>query len=164
MRALRDSPSQKAKQYAERLFERRLLKVVYSKYIKEVKDELKRNRIARFTKSDLSKAEQEIAKALDKNLVQAVDPDFVIVDIQSFSNPTFRPPGVKVFEGDIMVLMKDGTRRNAVNYPNTILGTVKEPEQEMLYVYMSLDKKSREERQTFISSVEGEISSVLENI
>lgn len=163
MRALRDSPSQKAKQYAVRLLKRRLLKVLYSKHIKDFKDDLKKNRIARLLPVDLGKAEREIAKTLTQKLGDALDPGSVIVDIQSFSNPTFRPPGVKVFEGDIMVQLKDGTRVNAVNYPNTVLGTVKEQEQEMVYVYMPLDGVSGDERTELTSSLEEEISLILEN-
>lgn len=164
MRALRESPSPQAKQYAERLLERRLLKVIYSKYIKDFKDVRNRNRIPRLAKPDLSKVEKEIALALKSKLDHAFSPDFVIVDIQSFSNPTFRPPGLDVFEGDIMVKKKDGTVDNATNYPNTILGTAKEQKQEMVYVYVPLDGMSSKERENLTSSVEGDISTILENI
>lgn len=164
MRALRDSSNAKTKEYAERLIERRLFKVVYSKYTKEFKDELKRDRIARLGKRELGSIENRITQVLSAKHGKTVDPDFVIVDIQSFSNPTFRPPGVKVSEGDIIVQMKDGTRINSTNYPNAILGTAKEQEQEMVYVYMPLDEMGREQRKEFVSKVERDISEILENV
>ncbi|MBI4216012.1 MAG: HD domain-containing protein [Chloroflexi bacterium] len=164
IRALLDSSSQKTRQYAERLVERRLLKVVYSRYIKEFRDELKRNRIARLVRPDLGNVEQRIAEALSRKLDKVIDPEFIILDIRSFSNPTFRPPGVKLVEGDIIVEMQDGTRKNAINYPNTIYGTVKEPEQEMVNVYMPVDGMSREQRKSFISAVENDISQILEGV
>ena len=69
MRVLRNSQSQKAKEYAERLLDRRLLKVVYSKYIKDFRDALQRDRVAKLERPGLSKVEQEIAAALSTSRV-----------------------------------------------------------------------------------------------
>lgn len=163
MRALLRSPSEGARQCALRLSGRHLLKEVYAKHTKEFKDALKRNRIARLSKADLLRGEQRIAELLSKELKLPINPDLVIVNVQGFSNPTFRPAGAAISEGDIIVRMKDGTARIAAEYPNTILGTVAEPEQEMVYVYMPLDELAKEDRNRLVSRIASDISDILEN-
>ena len=164
MRTLLASGLPKVQNYAERLFERRLFKSIYSQDTKDFKDALTRNRISRLAKPDLADVEKTLSEVLNRNLDLSIDSDSVIVDIQSLSNPTFRPPGVKVFEGDILVQMKDGTRKLAIDYPNTILGKTREPEQEVVSIYVPLDGIQDADRKALITRAKDHISRTLENV
>jgi len=84
------------------------------------------------------------------------------VNIQSFSNPTFRPPGVRIVEDDIIVKMGDGTRIKATEYPSTIIGAVKEKAQELVQVYVPADEMTKEQKERDASAVEEGISQILE--
>jgi len=92
---------------------------------------------------DLAKA---ISKFLKKNHKINVKPEFVIIDRQTITNPTFRSPRIKIDSKTILVLRDKKKRLLFQNVSEVFRNPTVEPEKNFLYVYAAVDEIARQDR------------------
>lgn len=82
-----------------------------------------------------------------------IPPEFVIVDIQNISNPTFKQQHVEIDTSEIMIINKLGTRRNFTAVSTIFRNPSIEPKKGIIYIYAPMDElDTRKERREFISN------------
>lgn len=107
MRLVIEESAGSAKPIFERLYERHLFKEAFRVKIdaENFRDVLKLRRLDKLSEQSTVAIEQEIAKMI------GISPDFVILDKQSLTNPTFKFPKREINPETILVTMQDKTRR-----------------------------------------------------
>ncbi|MCX5991392.1 MAG: HD domain-containing protein [Chloroflexi bacterium] len=154
---LMDTVLQKGKEGSRELFqrikERKLLKQVFSLEISRdnFPDAVQMDNILRLSDAQLHQIAQravELYSATDSRL----DPNLVIVDKQTISNPTFKSPQTSIDQGTIMVKTKSGQRKAFPDISTIFRNPSIDPKVEVLYVYLPLDwLGSKGDRDAFIN-------------
>ena len=90
-----------SRDFFQRLFERRLFKMVYGKRIADMKGARLKKKYSDLKEGERIEIEAKIAEKLK------VRPEMVIINIQDIKNPTYRPPGLSVDDETILVDLRE---------------------------------------------------------
>lgn len=102
---------------------------------------------------DISKIERDFAEEMD------LDPNMVILDIQSVKSPSFSPPEGQIAAEDILILTDDGNRKKFHTVSQIIKGSAGTNEQSkvklLLYAPLKVkeDKKVQEKSNVVMDSI-----------
>ena len=158
MRVIRENSKGNAKEMFDRLYSRCLFKEVFGRKVdtSSFPDTVKLRALEKMNEEKTRQIEVALAEKL------GLDADFVILDKQSLTNPTFRYPEREIRPDTIMVQMRDNTRRafNEVSgvFQNPVIG----PSDQYLYVYAPLDSLSRQDRERRIGEQDGQIYGIID--
>ncbi len=138
-----------SKEYFRRIKERRLFKEICK--LELSKEELNTDaviydRIMEMKKKEFRNIAESISDFLKKKYKINVRPEFIIVDRQSITNPTFKSPGIKINSETILVLRAGKKREHFKEVSEVFKNPAVEPEKNFLYIYAAVDDIGREER------------------
>lgn len=154
----------KSRVYMERIKARKPLKEVFSVEINDVNfpDSILLHNVLRdIEEHKIEIIAKNVAKVFTdhKNMV---DPDLVILDKQTYHNPTFRSPEVRIFAKEIMVKTKGRMRKEFPDVSTIFSNPAVEPEKNVLYIYLPLDGiEKREDREAFIEARQTEVLNII---
>lgn len=141
-----------ALEYFRRTRERKLLKEVFSIKIDNVSfsDGVLFESIKHISEIQIQELAREAAHIFsDSN--NTINPEMVIIDKQTISNPTFKTPGVKIDSNTIMVKTKT-ERKPFTEVSSVFRNNGIDPDIEMLYIYLPLDwLENKNERIRYIT-------------
>jgi hypothetical protein len=143
--------------YCKRLISRHLFKEVFRKNVRDIPNALAIDSILRLSRDDVLSLQRRLARVIRKQ------PTAVVLDVQGISNPTFRPPGFELHEGDILVKRRNGKIVKIQEIPDVITGP-HEKRQTHVNVYCEMDGLTFRERERYRRRVEGPILRVLEGL
>lgn len=158
MRVIREKSKGNAKVMFDRLYSRCLFKEVFRRKVdtSSFPDTVKLRALEKMNEEKTRQIEVALAEKL------GLDADFVILDKQSLTNPTFKYPEREIRPDTIMVQMRDNTRRafNEVSgvFQNPVIG----PRDQYLYVYAPLDGMSRQDRERRIGEQDRQIYGIID--
>ena len=154
-----------SKEYFGRLMNRKLLKEIFIMKIdlETIRDSVRLGKIENLGENQRSAMEKEIAKMVSKDLQSRISANFVIVDKQSISNPTFRFPGRQIQADTIIVTTDEGQRKTFQDVSNVFANPTVSPKEEFISVYAPLDDLSREQREEKKDRYKPEIKSIIIN-
>lgn len=140
-----------AKILATKLQKRELYSEIYRKRVLDIKDPLLRNKVDRI-KKNTNTWENNIAERFE------LKPFEVIVNVIDITNPTYKTPGFNINDKTIMILEKNGERRELADIPWTILSLKhSEKKEHYLEVYLCKDdlekELSKEDFETEINNI-----------
>ena len=107
--------------------------------------------------------EKEIAKMITEDLNSKITPNFVILDKQSYQNPTFKFPAAQIQADTIMVETEEERRKTFQDVSGVFANTTVSPKEEYISVYAPLDDLTREERHNKKEKYKKEIKSIIIN-
>ncbi len=137
-------------EYFRRTRERKLLKEVFSIKIDNVSfsDGVLFESIKHISETQTRELAREAAHIFSDSK-NTINPEMVIIDKQTISNPTFKTPGVKIDSNTIMVKTKT-ERKPFTEVSSVFRNNGIDPDIEMLYIYLPLDWiKNRNERKNY---------------
>jgi HD superfamily phosphohydrolase len=154
-----------SKFYFARLINRKLLKEIFRMKIdpENIEDSVHLGKIQNLNEHQGLAIEKEIAKMMSSDLKSSVSPNFVIIDKQSTSNPTFKFPEVQIRADTIMVRTDEGPRKTFQEVSKVFANSTVSPTEEYISVYGPLDDLTREERDKKKEKYKKEIKSTIVN-
>ena len=159
------------KYYFERLNNRNLFKEIHA--LELTKEELGVDgvgfvniflKIKNINEIGLLKISESISSLLQKKYGLNIKAELIIIDIQTFTNPTFKSPGIKIDTKTISVLTKDGNREEFNELSVVFKNPSIEPERNWLYVYAPIDELNRDVKENLKKELTSHIKSILLNI
>lgn len=144
-----------AREYIERISQRKLFKQIFKIEINNQNfgdDDIYLRNVLKASKKQLLDIAESVSNIID------VPPDYIIVDKQTTSNPTFKNYSVDINMQGIMVKNSKSNKKFFSEVSEIFRNQSIDPTRQMLYIYAPLDKISmRSERQAFILSKHSEI-------
>ncbi len=153
--------------YFQRLKERRLLKEIFCLELTKESleaDAVSYGKIKHITDAELYELSKSISDYLSKEFKVDVKPEYIIIDVQSFSNPTFKTPGIRIDANTIFVLNRQGKREQFTEVSDIFKNPAIEPEKSFLYGYATVDKKSKPEREELEKKVSSHVKEFLNKL
>ena len=154
-----------SKVYFTGLINRKLLKEVFRMKIdlENIDDRVHFVKILNLSEDQCLVIEKEIAKMITSDLNSKITPNFVIVDKQSYENPTFKFPAAQIQADTIMVKTEEERRKTFQDVSGVFANTTVSPKEEYISVYAPLDDLTREERDKKKEKYKKEIKSIIIN-
>lgn len=156
-----------SKEYFRRLYERKLLKEVYSIKVdsQNFPDDVNLSKILNLDRKQVNEIEPEIAKILNSALNENIDHEFVVIDKQSYENPTFKFPQIDIKPDTIMVIeRKNGHKKRFDSISNIFDNPSIRPFEVQISIYAPLDNLNRSQREDAKTKVKSEIDNILKNV
>ena len=162
----------KSSDYFERLKRRALFKEIC--FLELSKNELgvdavTYNRIMKMSNSDTHEISESISEFLNANygLTKSIEPRTIIIDKQSFTNPTFKTPGITIDAKTIYVLCEKNEDFKNEDF-HEISGIFSNPsierEKIMLYVYAPIDNVDENERKSMSKDLRSHVKEFLKGL
>ena len=153
----------KSKGIFKRLWDRKLFKEVFSL---EINDRSINDPIVLQNLLDLKEANRKnIAKRISRDIFKKKIPsEFIIVDNQSITNPTFKSPEPKIDTNTIIITDDKGERTTFQKYSKLFQNPSIEPKKHCLYIYAPLDLYGLidvDKREQFINKYERGIIEII---
>jgi uncharacterized protein len=162
MDTIRTKSNSYAKEYFDRLKERRLFKELFDFEIEEniFPDGIELKKVKELSPQQVRNIEYKTAD------IFKIDPVFVIVDKQTSKNPTFRSPERDIDSRDIIVMKKDGNRAGFQGVSKIFNNPSVASKKEMLYIYIPLDdvKNKQEKKNEYESKKQETINIIKEEV
>lgn len=138
-----------SKEYFIRIKNRRLFKEICK--IELSKEELKvdaviYDRIMEMGEKEFKNMAKSISEFLKNKHKVEVKPEFIIVDRQTVTNPTFKSPGIKIDSETILVVRNKEKRESFKEVSEVFKNPTVEPEKNFLYIYAAIDNINRRKR------------------
>jgi HD superfamily phosphohydrolase len=134
-----------AKEFFRKLIKRDLLKEVLNFEItSEVfdKDVITYDRSLKLDENYFKKISKEISKWINDKYNIDIPSEFIILDRQSFSNPTFRTPGVRIDINTIYILEK-GIKKDFTDFSKVFKNSTIEPKSNFMYLYAPIEDNNK---------------------
>jgi HD superfamily phosphohydrolase len=145
------------------LFLRKLFKRIHRRKIneREIQNLETLNRFLKLSDDDRIRLEREISKIKDIRS----DPDFVILNIDSIENPTYRPPSSEMGEQEIQVLYQSGISKYLKDVDDSIMNLKNvEDRQQYIEVYAQcpkLESLTGKQKERKFEQIDTEIRKIL---
>lgn len=154
-----------SKEYFERIKRRCLFKEIckleLKKEVLEV-DVVVYDQIMRMKKKDFGEMARATSEFLKGKYKLKIRPEFIIVDRQTITNPTFKSPGITIDSKTILVL-RNQKRESFDEVSDVFKNPSVEPERNFLYIYAPIDDLDKEKREKIKSEVTQFIKDYLKN-
>ncbi len=150
-----------AKEYLERISQRKLFKQIFKIEINQenFNDSILLRNVLKASNEQLSNIAYEVSHIID------VPQDFIIIDKQTNSNPTFKNYSVDINMQGIMVKNSKSQKKFLSDVSEIFQNPSIDPTRQLLYIYAPLDKISvQSERQTFILRKHDEILNAIGDV
>lgn len=153
-----------SQEYFKRITRRQLFKEVFFIEINDrnFPDAILLDNVRNISGEKISQIEKEIVNIFSS--LGIIDHNFVIVDKQSFINPTFKSPRIKIDTSTIMVALKEKRREVFFEVSAIFSNRAIDPEKEILYIYCPLDNIEKKDRTKLIAEKRNEILNMIKEV
>ncbi|MBI2853279.1 MAG: HD domain-containing protein [Chloroflexi bacterium] len=153
-------------EFYKRIKERRLLKEVFHVKIDRMTfpNPITLRHMIDVSVQQMKRAEEAAAKIFSSE-EHGINPNLVIADKQSISNPTFKSPGVKIDSNTIMVRSSKGKPEEFPGMSSVFQNPSVDPASETFSIYLPLDWiVERDTRKSYVEERENEMIKEMEEI
>jgi len=166
-RVIKDKSTGFAKDIFMRLENRRLFKEIFAQEIKEdsFKDVVIFNTVLNLGNAERKRIADQISEEIfNKKLTS----EYIIVDKQSYSNPTYKHPVEPINMETIWVIDKSNNRHKMKAFSTIFSNPAVEPTKNYIYIYAPLNDidgyEKREERQDFVKDAHEHILKIIKEV
>jgi hypothetical protein len=134
-----------AKEFFRKLIKRELFKEILNFEItsKVFEDVTTYDKCLKLDQNHFKKIAEEISKWVKDKYNIEIPSEFIILDRQSFSNPTYKPPGVRIDTKTIYTLSDKGIKKDFPSISKVFQNPTIEPESNFLYLYAPIEDDNK---------------------